>query len=82
MKTLRRIYGPICKRGQWQKRSSRELEELYNEPNIINIIKYSRLRWVAMLCKWMKLNYLKRYHGQTLEVNDDMGDQNQDGLMG
>ena len=81
MKILHRIYGPICKRGQWQKRNSRELEELYNEPNIINIIKYSKLRWVAM-CKWMKLNYLKRYHGQTLEVNDDVADQNQNVLMG
>jgi len=56
MKILRRIYGPICKRGQWRKRNRSELEEFYNEPNIINIIKYSRLRWVAMLCEWMKLN--------------------------
>jgi len=34
------------------------------------------------MCKWMKLNYLKRYHGQTLEVNDDVADQNQNVLMG
>ena len=34
-------------RGQWQKRNSRQLEELYNEPNIINTIKYSRLGWVG-----------------------------------
>jgi len=30
-KVLRGIYGPICKTGQWQKRYSSELEELYNE---------------------------------------------------
>jgi hypothetical protein len=47
MKNLCRIYGPICKRGQWRKRNSRQSEELYNEPNITNIIKYSRLRWVG-----------------------------------
>ena len=35
-----------------------------------------------MLCEWMKLNYLKRYHGQTLEANEDVAYQNQDGLMG
>jgi len=37
-KILRRIYGAICEGGQWWKRYSRELEELYSEPNIVNII--------------------------------------------
>jgi hypothetical protein len=46
-KILRRIYGPIYKRGQWQKRCNRETEELYNEPNIVNVIKPSRLRWAG-----------------------------------
>jgi hypothetical protein len=35
-----------------------------------------------MLCDWMKMNYRKRYHGQTLEVSEEVADQNQDGLMG
>jgi len=30
----------------------------------------------------MKTNYLKRYFGQTLEVNEDVADRNQDGLTG
>ena len=30
----------------------------------------------------MKTNYLKRYYGQTLEVNEDMAYRNQDELMG
>jgi len=46
-KILHSIYGPTCKRGQWQKRYNRKLEELYNEPNIVNIIKSSRLRWAG-----------------------------------
>jgi len=33
-------------RGQWEKRYNKELEELYNEPNIVNVIKSSRMRWV------------------------------------
>jgi hypothetical protein len=37
--------------GQWWKRYSRELEELYNEPNIVNIIKSSRLRWVGRVVR-------------------------------
>ena len=35
-----------------------------------------------MLCEWMKTNYLKRYCGQTQEVNEDAADRNQDGLTG
>jgi hypothetical protein len=30
----------------------------------------------------MKTNYLKKYYGQTLEVKEDVADQNQDGLSG
>jgi hypothetical protein len=46
-KILCRIYGVICKRGQRRKWYSRELEELYNEPNIVNVINWSRLRWAV-----------------------------------
>jgi hypothetical protein len=35
------IYGPTCKRRRWQKRYNSELEELYREPNIVNVIKSS-----------------------------------------
>jgi hypothetical protein len=58
-----------------------ELEELNNEPNIVNVIKSSRLRRSSM-CDWVKTNYLKVYYGQTLEVNEDFADRNQDGFMG
>jgi hypothetical protein len=30
----------------------------------------------------MKTNYLKRYCGQTVEINEDVADRNQDGLTG
>jgi len=43
-KIIHKIYGPICEKGQWGKRYTRELEELYNEPYIVNVIKSSRLR--------------------------------------
>jgi hypothetical protein len=38
-KILYRIYGPIYERGQWQKRCNREIEELYNKPNIVNTFR-------------------------------------------
>jgi hypothetical protein len=50
-KILRRIYGPMCERGQSWKRYSRELEVLYSEPNIDNVMKASRLRWVGHIVR-------------------------------
>jgi len=35
-----------------------------------------------MLCEWMKMNYPKRYYGQTTEVNADVANRNQDGFTG
>jgi hypothetical protein len=35
----RRIYGSTCEGGQWRKRNNRELEGLYIELNIVNLIK-------------------------------------------
>ena len=46
-KILRRIYGQLREGGQWRKRYNRELEGLYNEPNIVNVIKSSRLKWAG-----------------------------------
>jgi len=31
---------------------------------------------------WTKTNYLKRYYGQTLEVNENVANRNQNGLTG
>ena len=41
------MYGPVCERGQWRKIYSRDLEELYNEPNTATVIKSIRLRWAG-----------------------------------
>jgi hypothetical protein len=32
--------------------------------------------------EWTKTNYLKTYHAQALEVNEEVADRNQDGLTG
>ena len=37
--------------GQWRKKYNRELEGLYNEPNIVNVIKSSRLRWAGHIVR-------------------------------
>jgi hypothetical protein len=40
--TLRRIYGRVCINGTWRIRSNRELESLYNRPDIVAETKSRR----------------------------------------
>jgi len=46
---LRKIFG--CKRGEvagsWRRLHSEELHSLYISPNIINVIKTRRMKWVG-----------------------------------
>ena len=76
------MYGPMCEGRQWRKRYNREVEEHHNEQNIVNIIKFSKLRWAGYVVRVVEKNYLKRCCGQTLEVTEDVADRNQDGLEG
>ncbi|KAJ4437313.1 hypothetical protein ANN_17451, partial [Periplaneta americana] len=46
-KILRRIYGPTFEEGPWRRRCNYELYRLLGEPNIINTVKTSRLRWAG-----------------------------------
>jgi hypothetical protein len=41
-----RIHGPIKENGIWGSRYNHELYRLYNEPDIVKVIKVGRLRWV------------------------------------
>jgi hypothetical protein len=46
-KILRKIYGPTNDNGVWRIRYNQELYGLYNEPDIIKIVKAARLRWLG-----------------------------------
>ena len=43
-KILRRIYGPVMDRGNWQIRTNQELYQLCGENDIVKFCKLSRLR--------------------------------------
>ena len=56
-----RISVAKCEKGQWRKRYNRELEDLYNEPNIVNVAKYSRLRWTGHVAEMDENELPKKY---------------------
>jgi hypothetical protein len=56
IKILRKIYGPTNDNGVWCIRYNQELYGLYNEPDIIKVVKEARLRWLGHLYRTEELN--------------------------
>jgi hypothetical protein len=54
-KILRKIYGPTNDNGVWRIRYNQELYRLYNEPDIIKMVKAARLRWLGHLYRTKEL---------------------------
>ena len=48
----RRIFGPKRdENGEWRRHHNEELHSLYRSPNIVNVIKYTRLRWAEHVAR-------------------------------
>jgi len=48
-RVLRRVFGPKRDEvtGEWRKLHNEELNDLYCSPNIVRVIKWSRLKWAG-----------------------------------
>ncbi|GBM14417.1 hypothetical protein AVEN_185324-1 [Araneus ventricosus] len=46
-KVLRTIFGPVQEQGRWRTRYNFELYRLYKEPQVTQIIRSNRLRWLG-----------------------------------
>jgi hypothetical protein len=47
-RVLRKIFGPKREEdGSWRKLDNDELHSLYSSPNIVRVIKSSRVRWAG-----------------------------------
>ena len=52
-KVLRRIFGPRRDEvtGEWRRLYTEELNDLYSSPNIVRVIKSSRMRWAGHVAR-------------------------------
>jgi hypothetical protein len=50
---LRKIFGPKRDEvtGEWRRLHNEELNDLYSSPNIIRVIKSSRMRWAGHVAR-------------------------------
>ena len=49
---MRRIFGPKRgENGEWRKLYDEEFHSLYRSPNIVRMIKSSRLRWTGLVAR-------------------------------
>jgi hypothetical protein len=50
-KILRRICGPIYEMGHWRETHCRELDDLYDKTNAVNVTRSNRLRWAGNVAR-------------------------------
>jgi hypothetical protein len=50
-KVLQKIFGPVNDRGSWRMRSNKELTELYQDTDLVTVIKTLWLRWLGHICR-------------------------------
>ncbi|GBM97204.1 hypothetical protein AVEN_121995-1 [Araneus ventricosus] len=55
-KVLRTIFGPVQEQGCWRTRYNFELYRLYKEPQVTQIIRSNRLRWLGHVWRTPKNN--------------------------
>lgn len=50
-KILRKIYGGKRSAGGWERRTNKEIQELYREPDVVAVVKGQRLRWMGHIMR-------------------------------
>ena len=52
--------GPVNENGMWRITYNDEIYNVYSEPNILNIIKVGRLRWLGHIMRVEEGNAMRR----------------------
>ena len=53
-KILRKVYGGKNTQGRWERRTNKEIYELYSEPDIVAVVKGKRLSWLGHVMRMQK----------------------------
>jgi len=64
---LRRIFGPNRDEvtGEWRKLHNEELTDLYSSPNLVRVIKSTKMRWVGHVALWGEERCIQGFGGKT-----------------
>ncbi|GFV86552.1 endonuclease-reverse transcriptase [Trichonephila clavipes] len=60
-KALRTIFGPVKDQGCWRTRYNFELYRLYKEPQVTQVIRSNRLRWLGHIWRSPENNQTRAY---------------------
>ena len=56
----RLIYDPVNDNGVWRTRYSREIYTLYDEPDVVKVVKIGRLKWLGHLFRMQELHPFRK----------------------
>ncbi|XP_018561479.1 uncharacterized protein LOC108903698 [Anoplophora glabripennis] len=59
-KILRKIFGGIKVQNEFRRRTNKELEELYKNPNFVQVVKMQRARWLGHIARMSGESWVKR----------------------
>jgi hypothetical protein len=72
---LRNIFGPKREEdGLWRKLHSNELHNMYSSPNIVRVIKSTRIRWARHMARMEERKNIYRVLVGRPKVRDDRED--------
>jgi hypothetical protein len=67
--------------GEWRRLHNKELYALYCSPNIIQVIKSSRLRWAGHVAVWRRGKVIRGFQWGNLRGQDNLENPGIDGRI-
>jgi len=80
---LKRIFGARRDEvtGEWRKLCNEELNVLYSSPNIVRLVKLTRMRWAGHVARMGESRGVYRVLVGKQEERDHLGDPGVDGRI-
>jgi hypothetical protein len=70
------IFEPICVAGVWRLRTNQELVNFYTDPNLVNVIKAGKIRWLGHVTRMEQPGFPKRSQKGSLEAGESKEGEN------